>query len=170
MTPALLHEHKAWWHKCEITRRERSSIQVSQLPPSHHGRLWARKLRLCGWFIVVDPGLIPAVQENQTTNAGKSSDSHIILCQLRLKCAASHPTLRKIRHWCMDNFHTKGHSGKCPPCPLLVQNALARRVKKVNAAFANRLSNSFEGTPVPSWRYLSHGSTMHSCVKVIADI
>ena len=177
MTPSLLKEYNAWWHKCEITKKERASIQEVVMdghektatrclnnPPSHHGRPRANgheKLRFCGWFMVVDPatGLILAVQEMQKTEDNQIAQAALenvvptlphVNCVIYdrackfLKCAASIPTLRKIRHWCVDKFHAKGHSSKCP-CSPLVQKTLARRVKKVNTSVCEQTFAWFRG-------------------------
>ena len=60
------------------------------------------------------------------------------------KCGTSTKTLRKVKHWCVDKFHAKGHSKKCA-CSPLTNATLGKRVENVNTSACEQTFAWFRG-------------------------
>ena len=61
-----------------------------------------------------------------------------------LKKACARKTLGKIRYWCVDKFHARGHCDGCK-CSPLVHSDLAKRVKNVNTSISEQTFSWFRG-------------------------
>lgn len=132
--------------------------------PSRGGRPrkdGSQRLANTGWFMVTDPktGSILGIKEmKDPENANIALDlvEDLLPFYMKVNCAlydracsvlkkaSARKSLSKIRFWCVDKFHARGHCAKCK-CSPAVHAHLAKRVKNVNTSISEQTFAWFRG-------------------------
>ena len=163
LNSAFLAAYSDWWHQTQLTKKEWQKVEEVVIdghqkvaakclgsPPAHAGRPRADsapKKRQNGWFMALDPstGLVLAVANM------KDPENNAIAKQVLLKvldkgsCTKQferEKAFGKIKYWCIDRFHAKGHAPGCP-CSPLTHKRLDRRLSHVNSSIAEQTFSWF---------------------------
>ena len=143
---------------------EKVSTKCSTTPPARVGRPRKDgriKQRHNGWFMSMDPGsgLVIAVSEMTDPENNEvmfqvlqktllhAPNADCVIYDRICRCMAfvrKHKELKRVKSWCVDRFHARGHSSTCECSPLNVKR-LDTRLKGVNTSIAEQTFAWFRG-------------------------